>query len=160
MHLVSARPWVTVAHIICVIWQRGRENRKLFIFPPEETAKALQGVFVCVYSWGWRCCASLLSTIQILMGSRPQEAAAIRLPAPRLELASGQACSPWSRLSIQRHFVAHCHPGRAIAVLNRQEKGLFIKQLNHRKQLKSKREKNRSCVVCFQKNRMGVVGGG
>lgn len=62
--------------------------------PPEETAKALQRVFVCVQLGLEVLCPSLLSTIHILMASQPQEAVAICLAAPRFELASGQARRP------------------------------------------------------------------
>lgn len=91
------------------------------------------------------------------MGSWPQEAAAKPSASAAAWISPWASMQPQKRLSIQRSVIADRHLRRPIAVLNQQEKSLFIKQLNHQTQLRN-RKKKRSCVVCFQKNHRG--GGG
>lgn len=118
-NLVSARYWVTAAHIICVIWQRGGENRKLFIFPPEETATALQGVFVCVQLG--------LEVLRLSPEHNP-DPNGFPTAGSSHNLSSSAAAwislragvQPRRRLSVQPSFIADRHQWRLIVVLNLQ----------------------------------------
>lgn len=79
------------------------------------------------------CCALLPSPNQILMGSRPPEAATICPPAAWLELASGPAKTAVS--------TADSRPMKTHRGLQSERRGgLFIKQVNHQKQLKMKKK--------------------
>lgn len=84
-------------NIICFIWQRDRENMKLFIFPTERgcwsiclsvRTAGVEGVcvFVCVLGGWGDCCVALQSTIRMLPWYQPQEAATVSPPPQLLKL--------------------------------------------------------------------------